>query len=372
MATVALASSKRNNPHMLSCMKKPSPTEGFFCDLSSGQRRKHRLKALRSAYLCAAMYPKQKRTRIIFLLLSAYVLFQFFWWAFHIVNLHGEIRDLQLSLMPASAESIECSFQKKVWMVIGEGAVFVSLLLFGLWRIGNYLRKEAELARQERNFMLAVTHELKTPIATLRLFLDTLRSRRLPEEKKATMLNDAVNETHRLDHLVENILLSTRLDHDHEGAFAPLNLTDLVESVTAKLQRSIGQDHHFDLELSPDIHIHGDANQVESLIANLIENAVKYSPEDSHIDISLKRLDGQACFTVEDEGAGIPPHEKERIFRKFYRIGNEETRKTKGTGLGLYLVERITRRHNGSIRVQSPEGKGSTFVLCLPLLNEKP
>lgn len=317
------------------------------------------------------MYPKQKRTRIVFLLLSAYVLFQFFWWAFHIVNLHGDIRDLQLNLMPSSADSIESSYQKKVWMVIGEGAVFVSLLLFGLWRIGNYLRKEAELARQERNFMLAVTHELKTPIATLRLFLDTLRSRRLPEEKQASMLSDAVNETHRLDHLVENILLSTRLDHDREGAFAPLNLTELVQMVTAKLRQSIGQLHHFKVELSPDIHIHGDTNQVESLIANLVENAVKYSPEDTSIDISLKRLDGQACFTIEDEGAGIPPQEKERIFRKFYRIGNEETRRTKGTGLGLYLVDRIARQHNGSVRVSSESDKGSTFILCLPLLNDK-
>lgn len=317
------------------------------------------------------MYPKQKRTRIIFLLLSAYVLFQFFWWAFHIVTLHGEIRDLQLNLMPTSAESIEDTYQKKVWMVIGEGAVFVSLLLFGLWRIGNYLRKEAELARQERNFMLAVTHELKTPIATLRLFLDTLRSRRLPEEKKTKMLSDAVNETHRLDHLVENILLSTRLDHDSEGAFAPLNLTELIKSVTAKLRQSIGQRHSFEVALSSDIHIHGDTYQVESLIANLIENAIKYSPQDSLIEVSLKRLDGEACFTVADEGAGIPPHEKDKIFRKFYRIGNEETRKTKGTGLGLYLVERITRRHNGTIRVNSENGEGSTFTLCLPLLGDK-
>lgn len=313
------------------------------------------------------MLRKQKRTRLIFLLLSGYVLFQFFWWAFHIVTLHGEIRDLQLQLMPEATESVNHIYNQKVWMVIGEGIVFVALLLFGLWRIGEYLRKEAELARQERNFMLAVTHELKTPVATLRLFLDTLRSRRLPEEKQLSMLSDAVDETHRLDHLVENILLSTRLDNELNDTSQTIDLSELTRKIVRKLHSSIGQTHETELDIEGQLRLKGDENNLESLIANLYENAIKYSPEGSTIRIGVHEQDGHALLTVQDQGGGIPAAEHERIFRKFYRIGNEETRQTKGTGLGLYLVERITLQHRGKVQVKSRDGGGSTFEVSLPL-----
>lgn len=313
------------------------------------------------------MLRKQKRTRLIFLLLAGYVLFQFFWWAFHIVTLHGEIRDLQLEIIPEAAERVNNIYDQKVWMVIGEGIVFVGLLLFGLWRIGEYLRKEAELARQERNFMLAVTHELKTPVATLRLFLDTLRSRRLPEEKQLSMLSDAVDETHRLDHLVENILLSTRLDNELSDTSQTIDLSELTRKIVRKLHSSIGQSHETELDVEEQLRLKGDENNLESLIANLYENAIKYSPEGSMIRIGVHRHEQHAVLTVEDEGGGIPVTERERIFRKFYRIGNEETRQSKGTGLGLYLVERITLQHRGKVQVKSHNGRGSIFEVQLPL-----
>jgi signal transduction histidine kinase len=311
---------------------------------------------------------KSKTTRYVFRLLSAYVLFQFFWWAYHIIQLHGVVRDLEINAASVSEiAAIEASYWKKVWMVLGEGAVFVVLLLFGLWRMGAYLRKEAELARQERNFMLAVTHELKTPVATLRLFLDTLRSRELPKEQSQRILEDAVNETHRLDHLVENILLSTQFEQVHQAVFDDLDLSKFVERIVKKLKQSSGQDHTVDLAIEPDIQLQGDANLLESLITNLVDNAVKYTPVGSTISVELKKRNGFAVLRVRDQGQGVHKDERTKIFKKFYRVGNEETRRSKGTGLGLYLVAQIAQQHGGEVGVHSELPNGSCFEVTFPL-----
>lgn len=311
---------------------------------------------------------KSRTTRFVFRLLSAYVLFQFFWWAFHIIQLHGVVRDLEMTFAtPSEAEIIQASYWKKVWMVLGEGAVFVLLLLFGLWRIRAYLRKEADLARQERNFTLAVTHELKTPVATLRLFLDTMRSRELSKEQSQRILDDAINETHRLDHLVENILLSTQFEQVQRPVFDDLDFSRFVERIVKKLQHSSGQEHQFEVIIENDVQLQGDANLLESLITNLVDNAVKYAPSASKIIVMLKKRDGAAVLQVHDQGPGIPKEEVTKIFRKFYRIGNEETRRSKGTGLGLYLVEQIAHRHGGQVTVQPSQNSGSCFEVAIPI-----
>jgi signal transduction histidine kinase len=310
---------------------------------------------------------KSRTTRYIFRLLSAYVLFQFFWWAYHIIQLHGVVRDWEIREANTSeVKAIQASYWKKVWMVLGEGAVFVVLLLFGLWRIGAYLRKEAELARQERNFMLAVTHELKTPVATLRLFLDTLRSRELPREQSKRILEDAVNETHRLDHLVENILLSTQFEQVHQAIFDDLDFSMFVERIVKKLEHSSGQDHKIELAIAPDIQLQGDANLLESLVTNLVDNAVKYTPQGSTISVELKQLNDAAVLRVRDQGPGVAKDERSKIFKKFYRIGNEETRRSKGTGLGLYLVAQIAQQHGGSVSVHPELPNGACFEVIFP------
>lgn len=310
---------------------------------------------------------KSRTTRYVFRLISAYVLFQFFWWAYHIIQLHGVVRDLEVGLASATdVGAIQASYLKKVWMVLGEGTVFVVLLLFGLWRIGTYLRKEAELARQERNFMLAVTHELKTPVATLRLFLDTLRSRELPREQSKRILEDAVNETHRLDHLVENILLSTQFEQVHQAVFDDLDFSMFVERIVKKLEHSSGQDHKITLIVEPDIQLQGDANLLESLVTNLVDNAVKYTPQGSTISVELKEHNDVAVLRVRDQGQGVAKEERSKIFKKFYRIGNEETRRTKGTGLGLYLVAQIAQQHGGEVSVHQELPNGSCFEVIFP------
>lgn len=311
----------------------------------------------------------RRNSRFVFRLLAAYILFQFVWWAYHIVQLHGVIKSMELAAAPSPEyEAINRAYANKVWMVLGEGAVFVALLLFGMWRMGLYLRKEAELARRERNFLLAVTHELKTPVASLRLFLETLRTRRqLPEEQRDRLVGDALGETNRLDHLVENILLSTRFELEQAIHREPLNLSQLVHHVSEKLSRTVGQEHCFVVSVTPNLGLDGDASMLESLLTNLVDNAVKYAPKGSQVTIALNNERQRARLTVRDEGCGIPVSEHTNIFSKFYRVGNEETRRSKGTGLGLYLVHRIAMLHQGAVGIEPVDGVGSLFCVEFPL-----
>lgn len=318
------------------------------------------------------MPTRSNTSKFVFRLLALYVLFQFVWWAYHIVELHGVIRDMELQLNPEELHGgIQASYQKKVSMVIGEGLVFAGLLLFGLWRIGIYLNKEARLARQERNFMLAVTHELKTPVATLRLFLDTLRKRKLSEDQTAGILKDALNETHRLDHLVENVLLSTRFEQGDDSTHEELDFSALVGTVANKLRLSIGGQHRFEMQLDEGIRLKGDGHLLESLLTNLVDNAVKYAPEGSVIAISLHKKEGLAVLNLSDEGPGIPAEERQQVMQKFYRIGNEETRRSKGTGLGLYLVAQIVKQHKGNIHIEDHHPQGAHFQVSLPAISER-
>jgi signal transduction histidine kinase len=354
---------------------KPRTVRGFFVAL---ERRPLHRDAPELASLCLFLMQRMPSTtprssRVIFRVLALYVLFQFFWWAFHIIQLHGVIYELELATTdPTAHESLTLSFNRKVWMIVGEGLVFVVLLIFGIWRMGLYLRKEAELARQERNFMLAVTHELKTPVATLRLFLDTLRTRKqLDESRRDRIVVDALSETNRLDQLVENILLSTRFELNEMVHKEAVDLSELVERVAKKLANSIGSGHAFALNIENGLKVAGDPSLIESLLTNLLDNAVKYSPEGSTITVQLQCQAQWAVLVIGDEGAGIPESEQSKIFKKFYRVGNEETRKSKGTGLGLYLVNRIAQIHEGHAVASTSSVGGALLTIKIPRLQQE-
>lgn len=317
------------------------------------------------------MEQKQRRTRIIFQLLGFYVLFQFFWWAFHIIQLHGEIFQLQhqLNVADPGYDAAYEIYQKKVWMVAGEGAVFMLLLIIGMWRIASTMKKEAALTKQERNFTLAITHELKTPVATLRLFLETIKSRDLTKEQQQKILSDAVNETHRLDHLVENILLSKRLEQKADAQKGVVNLSKVVKDRSLNLKEVLCSEHQFSLNITDGCIVVGDQLELESLLTNLIDNARKYTPVGSEIEVNVFPRLNEVVLAVGDRGPGIPKEERMNVFKKFYRVGNEDTRNSKGTGLGLYIVSRIAHQHNGTVGILERPGGGAIFEVALPKMN---
>lgn len=311
---------------------------------------------------------KHKRTKIIFTLLAVYVLFQLVWWTFHLVDLHGQLFEMesQLAITDAQGEVLH-RYSKKVTMIVGEGVVFIALLALGIWRIRQNLKKEELLQRQEKNFILAITHELKTPVASIRLLLDTMKKRVLPREKQVEFLDDATNETERLEQLVENILVSTRLEQDQFfGHFEELDFAPVIRGIVEGRKKLFNKKHHVELDLDQGLSLEADRMSLELLVSNLYENAVKYGGDQPKVKISLKHVAGKICLQVADEGPGIPSDERDLVFRKFYRSGSEDTRATKGTGIGLYMVKQIAKLHRARLVLSQNQPHGAIFEIQFP------
>lgn len=251
----------------------------------------------------------------------------------------------------------------KRWVMIsGEGIVFMGVLLLGIFQIRKTFKREAELSQQQQNFLLSVTHELKSPIASTKLQLQTLQKHELNREKQKEILANAINDTDRLNNLVENMLLAAKIENSvyllHKEKY---NLSEYITEGMNQTIQSFQYKQKVELNIEPNIYMDIDRTNFPSIILNLFENAVKYSPEDSTIVISLKKQNQKIILSVADQGIGISDKEKETVFQRFYRSGNEETRKTKGTGLGLYIVDYLVKQHNGTITVKNNTPKGSVF-----------
>lgn len=292
----------------------------------------------------------RKTTIILIYFLSFYIILQFVWWGYHLFQLNEQVLDSEDEL------------NKKYMMIIGEGIVFFSILLFGIIRLMRSVKKEMELNRQKRNFLLSVTHELKTPLASMKLNLQTLNRRQLDQETQSKLINKSEAEVVRLENIVNNILAVTRLENKSNFLEnQDFDLSDLVQKQVDLMEQNFGQSHVFAKEIQEGIHFYGDPGLFQLILSNLIENAIKYSPKGSEIRIELIKQNEGIAIKILDQGIGIQKEEREKIFQKFYRSGNEEVRQTKGTGLGLYLVKNLVGHYNGQIIVKSIPNKGTEF-----------
>ena len=318
----------------------------------------------------------RSRPLFLFYLLVAYVLLQFVWWGYLLVEQNKEIHKLKSEinllhhedpqLVIEKGNELEKKLQHRKLMIIGEGLVFVLLLGFAFMRVRNTFNKETELAAQQKNFLLSVTHELKSPIASVKLAMETLLKRDLDKEKQKDLLLNAVNDSDRLHKLVENMLLAARIDNSgFELHRESVNLSEYLEEGLRQTVQLFSPAQKIVMDIQPNITFSIDKTIFPSIILNLFENAVKYSSENSIIKIILKEEGNGVVLSVSDEGTGIPEEEKQKIFGKFYRVGSEDVRKTKGTGLGLYIVKYLVEKHNGSILVKNNSPKGSIFEVIL-------
>lgn len=315
---------------------------------------------------------KRSRPLFIFYLLVAYILIQFSWWTYSMFQLNAENTRLKTEINLLKGESPEEiaitgnamneKLHKRWVMISSEGAVFVGLLLLGIYQIRKTLKKENELAERQKNFLLSVTHELKSPIASAKLQLQTLEKRELEKDKQKEILKNAISDTDRLNNLVENILLAAKIDNSIVSLHKEkLNLSGYLSENMNQMISLFGYKQKVVLDIDSGIHMNIDKTTFPSIILNLFENAVKYSPENATITLSLKQRNNEIVLSVKDEGLGIPEADKHNIFEKFFRVGSEETRKTKGTGLGLYIVKHIAEQHNGTIEVKNNNPKGTVF-----------
>ncbi len=310
----------------------------------------------------------------LFYLLVAYILLQFIWWSYLLVQLNGEVYDhrienVHLRNTPAEQQLKEEKLllrkeRERWWMVIGEGGVFLCLLLFGSIQVHRSFRKEMLLARQQKNFLLSISHEFKSPLASIKLYLQTLLKHDLDKDKKESFINGAIADTDRLHNLVENSLLANMIDHKgYSFHKEEVSLSALVRLIVQKFQSLPGSKNKIETNIAEGVSFRADKVAFGVMLSNLLENASKYSSPGSEIKIHLHEANNKIILSIADEGIGIPASEKNKVFEKFYRVGKEETRSTKGTGLGLFIVKYIAEHHNGKIIVQNNSPKGSVFEI---------
>jgi signal transduction histidine kinase len=265
-------------------------------------------------------------------------------------------------------QEIYTDYTKKKWMLAGEGFIFISLVTAGFWRIRSTFREEIALTKQQNNFLLSITHELKSPLASLKLSMQTLQKRNLETTQVQRLAHISMDDIDRLENLVENILLASKIDSANFKLNKDLvNLSEITETIFARIAEKCKGQRMFKATIAKDVYLHADKLSITSVIYNLIENAIKYSKDGAHIMVHLHGDDKQATLSVSDTGIGIPEAEKTKIFDRFYRIGNEDTRTTKGTGLGLFIVKQIVAYHNGNITIHNNSPQGSIFQVTLPL-----
>lgn len=316
------------------------------------------------------MARKAPRTPLVlFVVLAVYIVFQFAWWAYLLVEKDQAVVALKSRLRaegiadmaPARGEG------HAFWMVLGEGSVFLVLMLLGLWITFRTLRHELLLARQQQDFLLAASHELRTPIAGLKLHLRTLLRPELNTAQRNELTATAISEADRLASLAEKVLLATRLD---EEPFAPalegFDGTAELNVLAGTASLTHGKAHRLVVVPTAPVELRTDRTVFRSVAGNLLENACKYAPAGTTVRLDLVRTATGTELLVQDEGPGIAPAERQRIFEKFYRSGDEGTRSAKGTGLGLYIVRRAMRVLGGRVEYRPAAPKGSIFAATFP------
>lgn len=297
----------------------------------------------------------KRQTALIFYVLGFYVVLQFAWWGYHLIQISSQLQEYDNQM------------NSKTVMIIGEGFVFFILLVFGLWRIKVSINKDQKLSERQNNFLLSVTHELKTPLASTKLYLQTLLKHDFPIEKREDLLKKAILENQRLEEIVEMILTATRIESQTfqlHKEWIDLNemLMKLCETENAILGREWVV---FEAKDKVKVQIEADAFMIKTTVRNLIENALKYAPKSEKIIVFLRRENNRVKFGVEDFGPGIPSENQRDVFKKFIRLENEETRSQKGTGLGLFIASEFTRLNGGKLNYLPNKPNGSIFEITL-------
>jgi signal transduction histidine kinase len=283
-----------------------------------------------------------KKPLVIFYAIIIYAVAELVWWGYMLVKMQPERKG----------------------MILSEGMMFGLVLLAGAFYMHKSLARERKLQEQKKIFLLSVTHELKSPLASIKLLLQTIQKRDLSKVQILDFIDKSLLDIERLDDMVENMLLASKIENSsYTFPKAKFSLSVLVDSIVNRLQitKCDGNQQIINAEIEPKIEITGDKFALTSVVTNLIENAIKYSKPCEAVEVKLFLKDGRIHFQVADQGIGIADNEKSRIFDRFYRVGSEETRNTKGTGLGLYIVKQVLDKHEASIKVKDNRPAGSVF-----------
>lgn len=327
------------------------------------------------------MHSKIKKLRFIFILywiLLAYIIAALVWW-FVALNQQNEVmadykkQELRIESPTYKADlaKIENAEKRKRAQYMGEGITFFLLIAAGAFFVFRAARKQLNFSLQQQNFMMALTHELKTPIAVTKLNLETLQKRKLEDQQRDRLIQTTLQEANRMNTLCNNMLLSSQIEvKGFRISEEEINLSELAsECVQDFIIRYAAK--KIVSNIQENIYINGDRLLLQMVVNNLVDNAIKYSPKETAITVVLEQQNNNIILQVKDEGKGISAEEKQKVFNKFYRIGNAATKSAKGTGLGLYLTKKIVTEHNGNIIVTDNTPTGCTFTITLQSSDQK-
>ncbi len=276
----------------------------------------------------------------------------------------------QIEIAAIARQRLDHTAARRVRMFVWEGGFFTLLMLTGMAFVYWTLRKEVEFERRQSTFLAATSHELKTPIASLRLFVDTLEDRQLTAEQRAETFAIMRSDLERLSDLIERLLQAQVLMDDKRRLdLQPTDLAEETQIAIEQMQTTFALRRiTLTSELNSGLFAMTEPQRWQLLVKNLLDNAQKYSPEGGEIAVILICRGKSARLKVSDHGIGLEKAELERIFERFYRVGQEEIRQTQGTGLGLYLVRRIAESFHGRAWAESQgKGHGTDFFVEIPL-----
>ncbi len=282
-------------------------------------------------------------------------------WIYWFIGKHREFRELAEKYRP---ELVGRSFN---WIVMAEGLVMLAVILAGVYIIFVYWNRQSNLYQQQRSFISQVTHELKSPLASIQLHLETIRLRNLPKDKLDSFVATMLADTERLHYLINNLLMAARLEQRRK----PLErrLTDISALLAEYVEReraNLPQGGIITLEAEAGLKCLVDPEEMGIVLRNLFENAVLYSPGSPDITVRLTQSGNWLQLSIRDKGRGLDKTELKKVFDMFYRV-QTAGENVRGTGLGLYIIETIIQNYGGKVAVTSDgPGQGCTFTISLP------
>jgi two-component system, OmpR family, sensor histidine kinase CiaH len=306
---------------------------------------------------------------ILYWLLLSYILAALVFWFIALNRQNTQLSRYRLDMIDVDDASheekqnkIEISKNRKAAQYLGEGIAFLLLILTGAVFVFRAINRQFKLSEQQQNFMMAVTHELKTPIAITKLNLETLQKRTLTEEQRQKLISTTIQEANRLNALCTNMLLTSQIELG--GYNIIKERIDFARIVAESVHDFMIRFPHREIktDLPDEVYITGDLLLLALAVNNLLDNAIKYSGKDDIVLLKMLQTGRGVKLQVIDEGPGIPTGDKKKIFEKYYRAN---MRQQKGTGLGLYLTKKIVQQHHGTIRVSSHFPHGSIFEITL-------
>jgi len=258
------------------------------------------------------------------------------------------------------------------WLILLEGCLLMLIILAGVYIIFVYWNKQARLNRLQSNFVSSVSHELKSPLASIQLYLETMKYQEVSKDEAADFVEMMLTDTERLASLINNILASSKYNpKDMQLQFQPVKLGMFIKEVVEGLKRQFEERNcEVKLEIEEDCAVSLDTRAMQMVFNNLIGNALRYSPIGALLTIRVCKKKKFCEIDFIDQGMGLGKKDMKKIFRKFYRVTNHQSQNIEGAGLGLFISKEIVRTHKGQMRVASEgPGKGSVFTVLLPMDN---